>query len=52
MIYQINGFWLILLIMTPFILGILVGLRVMKQKIIMMLLKKLSINEFEKLMDE
>lgn len=52
MIYQINGWWLILLIITPFILGILVGLRVMKQKIIMKLLKKLSINEFEKLMDE
>lgn len=51
MIYQINEWWLICLIITPFVLGLLSGIRVAKQKITMKLLKTLSIDEFKKLMD-
>lgn len=52
MLYQINEWWLICLVIAPFILGLLSGIRVTKQKIIMKLLKTIDINEFEKLMDK
>lgn len=51
MMLEIDYMWLIPLIFIPFILGLLAGLRTMKQKMTIHLLEKLSIEEFEKLMD-
>ena len=51
MILEINYMWLVPLIFLPFILGLFAGLRTMKQKIVMHLLEKLSVDEFEKLME-
>ena len=51
MILEIDYMWLVPLIFLPFILGLLAGLRTMKQKIVMHLLEKLSVDEFEKLME-
>jgi hypothetical protein len=44
--------WLVPLVFVPFILGLLVGLRVMKQKIQMYLMKKLSVEEIRKIFGE
>ena len=51
MTLEIDYMWLVALIFVPFILGLLAGLRSMKQKMTMHLLQKLSIEEFEKLME-
>ena len=46
------GEWtLIALFSIPFIAGLVVGMKIMKYKMIIFLLKKLNPNEFEKLME-
>lgn len=51
MIYHINTWWLVLLVITPFLLGLLYGIRFTKHKITMKLMQKLSIEEIEKLLE-
>jgi len=49
--YVINWSWLIALIFIPFVLGILVGIRVSRAKMTMKLLQRLDVEEVKKLMD-
>jgi len=51
MIYEFEAMWIIPIILTPFFLGLLTGIRIAKQKITMKLLEKMGIEEFEKLME-
>ena len=50
--YVINWGWLVALIFIPFLLGLVAGIKYTQQKITLKLLKKMSIDEFKKLMDE
>jgi len=50
--YVIGIWWIIPLIFVPFILGLLTGLNVMREKITTKLLESMSIDEFKKLLDE
>jgi uncharacterized protein YneF (UPF0154 family) len=50
--YTIDTWWLILLVFTPFVLGLLIGIYRTKIFVMEMLLKKMDINELEKLLDE
>jgi len=50
--YEINAWWLILLVFTPFVLGLLVGLNRAKSIMVEMMLKKLDIDQIEKLMED
>lgn len=43
--------WLIPLVFIPFVLGIFSGMRVMKQKMILHMLEKMDIQEFDKLIE-
>jgi len=52
MIYEISTSWLILLVFVTFTFGVLVGLSTMKRKITEVLLKKLSINDIEQILDD
>jgi hypothetical protein len=52
MYFLLTPLWLVLLVFAPFVLGLLAGLNSMKRKITMHLLKKLSIEEFERLMSK
>lgn len=50
--YVINTWWLILLIFSSFTLGMISGLKVMKEKITMKLLKEMNIEEIKRLMEK
>jgi len=50
--YTIDTWWLILLVFTPFVLGLLIGIYKTKIFVMEMLLKKMDINELEKLLDD
>lgn len=50
--YSINAWWLIALVFIPFLLGIIIGVKVAVQKIYIKLLKKLDTEQIKKLMDE
>jgi hypothetical protein len=51
MIYEIGIFWIIPLIMCPFFLGILTGVKTARQRIMIKLLKKMDLEELQKLLD-
>jgi hypothetical protein len=50
--YTINAWWLIALIFIPFLLGLIIGVKVAIQKIYIKMLKKLDMDQIKKLMDE
>jgi len=50
--YTINGGWLAALVFVPFILGLLSGIRVTKQKIKMKLMRELPSDIFQKYLVE
>jgi hypothetical protein len=52
MLYCINEWWLILLVFTPFILGLLTGISHTYRKFLMKAMKKLPLEEFNKLVDD
>ena len=47
--YTISVGWLVALVITPFILGLLAGLAAMKRAITIKLLETLTIDEFKEL---